>query len=264
MELSSRTILITGASRGIGEATARAFAEYPVNLVLLARSLDRLEQLADDLNDRPGVKALPVAADVSDAVGVGKAVGLAEKTFGRIDILINNAGVGMRSPVVDIDRQTARRLFEINYWGAINCIEAVLPGMRAREDGLIINISSIVGRRAMPSASIYCGSKFALNALSESMRVELHPYNIRVVSFYPGVTETGFNENELTGDATEHSHGRMRKTSAQQAGSAIVRAARREPRDAYTTWVDRFFVYGSMIAPGLFDRMLVRFYGLKE
>ena len=102
-----------------------------------------------------------------------QAVDRAQEAFGTIDILINNAGVGMRSPVGEIDLTKARQLFEVNYWGAIYAIESVLPGMCARNDGLIINISSIVGRRSMPNIGIYSGSKFALNALSESMRVEL-------------------------------------------------------------------------------------------
>jgi short-subunit dehydrogenase len=91
--------------------------------------------------------------------------------------------------------------------------------------------------------------------------VELRPANVRVVSFYPGVTESEFNRNLLTGDGSAHSKGRMRPTSAEQVGRAIVRAARREPRDAYATWFDRFFVFTAAVAPWLMDRMLARFFG---
>ncbi len=262
MELTNRVVLITGASMGIGAATARAFADYPVRLVLLARSEQRLQALADELNARPDVSALPLAVDVSDRAGVRQGVERAQEVFGPIDILVNNAGVGMRSPIGEIDLALARQLFEINYWGAIHVIESVLPGMKARGDGLIVNISSIVGRRAMPALGVYSGSKFALNALSESMRVELRPFNVRVVSFYPGVTESEFSRNLLTGDGSGHGQGRVQPASAEQVGQAIVRSARREPRDAYATWFDRLFVFAAATAPWLMDRMLSRFYGL--
>ena len=259
MELNDRVVLITGASMGIGAATARAFAEHPVRLVLLARSEQRLQALAAELNARPNVSALPLVVDVSDREGVKQAIERAQEAFGRIDILVNNAGVGMRSPIGEIDLALARQLFDINYWGAIHMIEAVLPDMRDRGDGLIINISSIVGRRAMPAIGVYCGSKFALNSLSESMRVELRPANVRVVSFYPGVTESEFGRNLLTGDGSVHGQGRMKPTSAEQVGRAIVRAAQREPRDAYATRFDRFFVFAAAVAPWLMDRMLAKF-----
>jgi len=262
MDLSNRVVLITGASQGIGAATARAFAEHPVRLVLLARSEQRLQALADELNARPHVSALPTAADISDRQAVEQAVDRAQEAFGAIDILVNNAGVGMRSPVGEIDLTKARQLFEVNYWGAIYAIESVLPGMCARNDGLIINISSIVGRRSMPNTGVYSGSKFALNALSESMRVELRSRNVRVVSFYPGVTATDFIRNHLTGDDTAQSQGRVQPASADQVGRAIVRAAQREPRDAYATWFDRFFVFSAAVSPWLMDRLLARFYGM--
>ena len=256
MNLKDRTILITGASQGIGEAAARAFAAYPVNLALLARSEQRINALAEELNQMPGVHALPVAADVSNPDDVQRAVAQTLDAFARIDILVNNAGVGMSSPVSEIDYEKGHQLFEINYWGAVRMTEAVLPGMRERKDGLIINISSIVGRRAMPGISVYCASKFALNAFSESLRVELKPDNVRVVSFYPGVTATNFGDNLLTGPNTIEGKGRAKVTSAEDVGRAIVKAARKEPRDAYATLFDHIFVLTSTFAPWLMDRML--------
>ncbi len=259
MKLDHKTILITGASQGIGAATARAFAAYPVNLALLARSQPLLEALAAELNQRPGVQALPIVADVSRREEIQAAVAETLATFGQVDILVNNAGVGMSSPVGAIDYAKARTLFDINFWGALMMTEAVLPGMRERRDGLIINVSSIVGRRAMPGISVYCASKFALNAFSESIRIELKRDNVRVVSFYPGVTATNFGENLLTGSSSHQGKGRAKVTSAEDVGKAIVRAAIREPRDAYPTLFDRAFVWASTFAPWLMDRILARF-----
>jgi len=256
MNLEHKTILITGASQGIGEAVARAFADYPVNLALLARSEQRITALAEELNQMPGVNALPVAADVSNPDDVQQAVAQTLDAFGRIDILVNNAGVGMSSPVGEIDYEKGHQLFEINFWGAMRMTEAVLSGMRERKDGLIINVSSIVGRRSMPGISIYCASKFALNAFSESIRVELRPDNIRVVSFYPGVTSTNFGDNLLTGPTAVEGKGRAKVTSAEDVARAIVKAARKEPRDAYATLFDRIFVWAARLTPGLLDKML--------
>lgn len=260
MKLEQRTVLITGASRGIGEAAAWAFADYPVRLVLLARDNGRLQQVAGALQARSNAEVLAVVADVSKAEDVQSAVAEALASFGSIDILINNAGVGMRSPIGAIDLVTARAVFEVNFWGAIQCIQAVLPTMRAQQDGLIINISSIIGRRAVPATSIYCASKFALNALSEAIRVELMPDHIRVVSFYPGVTATDFNKHELSGDTSSHHRNQMPRTPAAKVGKAIVRAAQREPRDAYATWFDRLLVFGALTVPWLVDLAFSRFY----
>ncbi len=265
MELHDRTVLITGASMGIGAATARAFAALasparPLRLALLARSTGQLQALAEESNRLAGVQALALTADVTQPETLAAAMGQIEQAFGPVDLLVNNAGVGMRSPVGNIDLAAARQVFDVNYWGALACIEAVLPGMMAQQDGLIINISSILGHRAMPNAGIYCSTKFALNALSESMRLELKPHHIRVVSFYPGVTKTEFGRNELTGDAAAHSRNRVSRTPVSAVGQAIVRAAQREPRDAYVTLFDRVFVWGATLAPGLLDRMLIRFY----
>ncbi len=259
MDLSGKTILITGASQGIGAATARAFAAYPVQIALVARTESLIQALAEELNQRPGVRALPVVADVARAEDVARAVEATREAFGPIDILVNNAGVGMSSPVGAIDYEKGHQLFEVNFWGALRMTEAVLPDMRARQDGLIINISSIVGRRAMPGIGVYCASKFALNAFSESIRVELKQDNIRVVSFYPGVTATHFGDNLLTGPSSIQGKGRAKVTSAEDVGKAIVKAAIKEPRDAYATFFDRVFVWTSVLAPWLMDRVLLHF-----
>lgn len=260
MELRDRTILITGASRGIGAALARALAVYPVRLALLARSDEALRALAAELNAHGPAQALPVVADVADPEAVRAAVATVEATLGPVDVLVNNAGVGMAGPVGELDHAAARQVFAVNYWGALHCIEAVLPGMRRRRDGLIVNVSSIIGRRAMPNVGVYCASKFALNALSESLRLEVRADNVRVVTFYPGVTDTDFGRHELTGTAARYNRNRVPKTPVTRTAQALVRAIRREPRDAYVTLFDRAFVWGATLTPGLMDRLLARFY----
>lgn len=263
MNLNNRVILITGASQGIGAATARAFAavagpDRPLRLALLARSPHLLQALAAEVAQQPGVQALPLAADVADPGQIAQAVAAIAGQWGGVDLLVNNAGVGMRGVVGAIDLELARHVFAVNFWGALACIEAVLPGMRRRRDGLIINISSIIGRRALPANSIYCASKFAVHALSESLRVETRADNVRVVTFYPGVTTTNFLRNELSGDSSQQSRGIMPTVAPATVGRAIVRAAQREPRTAYATLFDRLLVLGAGLTPGLADWALGR------
>ncbi len=260
MELRDRTVLITGASRGIGAALARALAAYPVRLALLARSAEPLQAVAAAVNARGPAQALPLVADVANPETVRAAVARVESTLGPVDVLVNNAGVGMAGPVGRLDLTAAHQVFAVNYWGALHCIEAVLPGMRRRRDGLIVNISSIIGRRAMPYVGVYCASKFALNALSEALRLEVRTDNIRVVTFYPGVTATDFGRHELTGTAARYNRNRVPRTPVTRTAQALVRAIQREPRDAYVTLFDRVFVWAAMLAPGLLDRLLARFY----
>ena len=200
-------------------------------------------------------------ADVTQPHQVSTAVARIEQDLGSVDMLVNNAGVGMESPLGQIDSAIAHHLFDVNFWGALTCIEAVLPSMQARRQGLIINISSILGRRAMPRDSIYCASKFALDALSDSIRLELRPYNIRVVTFYPGVTATDMTQHTLTGDASHRSRRLVPRTPVARTAEAIVSAAQREPRDAFATLFDRVFVWGAALAPSVFDGLLARFYG---
>ena len=251
--------LVTGGSRGIGAAIVLALARagfdiwlnYRADEAAAARVSEQVRAetgrscrlLRFDVRDRDAVEAtlLPLTEEVVPAV------------------LVNNAGVGMSSPVGAIDYEKGHQLFEVNFWGALRMTEAVLPDMRARQDGLIINISSIVGRRAMPGIGVYCASKAALNAFSESIRVELKQDNIRVVSFYPGVTATHFGDNLLTGPSSIQGKGRAKVTSAEDVGKAIVKAAIKEPRDAYATFFDRVFVWTSVMAPWLMDRVLLHF-----
>ncbi len=260
MELRDRTILITGASRGIGAALAHALAVYPVRLALLARSAEPLQTVAAAVNARGPAQALPLVADVAEPVTVRAAVAKVESTWGPVDVLVNNAGVGMAGPVGRLEYTAAQQVFAVNYWGALHCIEAVLPGMRQRRNGLIVNVSSIIGRRAMPYVGVYCASKFALNALSEALRLEVKADNIRVVTFYPGVTATDFGRHELTGTAARYNRNRVPRTPVTRTAQALVRAIQREPRDAYVTLFDRAFVWAAMLTPGLLDRLLARFY----
>jgi NAD(P)-dependent dehydrogenase (short-subunit alcohol dehydrogenase family) len=191
------TWFITGCSTGLGRALAEAVIAEGHNAVVTARDVDKVADLAADNTDR----VLPLPLDVTDAAQITNAVGKAEEKFGGIDVLVNNAGYGYRAAVEEGDDSDIRRLFETQFFGAVAMIKAVLPGMRARRFGAIINISTI-GVQIMPAGSgYYAASKAALEAMSGALRGELQPLGISVTVVEPGAFRTDFAGRSLTSRA---------------------------------------------------------------
>lgn len=176
-------IIVTGASSGIGEATARAFSQLGHPLLLLARRLDRLKAL-----QLP--KTLCRAVDVTDRAAVLAAVAEAEALFGPADALVNNAGVMLLGNMVEQNPNEWERMLDVNVKGLLNSVNAVLKGMVERRQGTLINISSVAGRKTFPNHVAYVGTKFAVHAISENLREEVAPHNVRVVTIAPGAVET--------------------------------------------------------------------------
>lgn len=181
--MSFPLIVITGASSGIGEATARLFSTLGHPLLLLARRIDRLQALALP-------KTLCRQVDVTDAEAFRGALAEAEAVYGPADALINNAGVMLLGEVSEQDPAEWQQMLDVNIRGVLNGIHSVLGGMRARRRGTIINVSSIAGRKTFPNHAIYCGSKFAVHAISENLREEVSSHDVRVITIAPGAVET--------------------------------------------------------------------------
>lgn len=257
MKLAEKVVLLTGASSGIGWATAHALAGAGCQLSLAARTAGRLQELADALSAR-GARALATPTDLAQPDDIRCLIEQTAATFGRVDILINNAGVGQYDLAAEMDLEELRYLLEVNLLGPIQLIQQSLPLMAGR-GGLIINISSIIGRRATPFAASYCASKAALERFAESLRLELKPRRIRVSTVYPGITATPFVGNSL-GGGQGLPRRRRQGVPAERVAQTIVRVARREPRDAYVTWFDRIFVLASQAAPGLMDWLFSRYF----
>lgn len=191
--LTEAVVLITGASTGIGAALAKALAtRYKgIRLVLAARNQERLQRVAE-LCRQAGAETLVVATDLAQ---VDQAQALAQKAldhFGQVDILVNNAGYGQMGPLELMSTEDCRRQFEVNVFGPLALTQALIPAMRDRGGGRIINISSIGGRTAFPLGGLYSGSKFALEAMSDVLRMELEPFNIQVVVVEPGAVHNEF------------------------------------------------------------------------
>jgi len=185
-----RTVLITGCSSGIGRATAEAFLEHDWLVVATARNPDDVADLAE-----AGCETLPL--DVTDPEQVARAVEETVEMGGAIDCLVNNAGYAQMGPLEDISTADLHRQFDVNVYGPHRLVRAALPHMRAQGDGRIINVSSAAGRISFPGSGAYSGSKFALEAMSDSLRAEVDEFDIDVVLIEPGPVETNF-ENRVS------------------------------------------------------------------
>lgn len=195
MELHNNVILITGASMGIGEATARLLHSRGARVALAARSKSRLDALAREL---PG--ALAIEADMTNASDIKTMVDGAHQHFGRIDALVNNAGRGLYGEVERVSPQAYREILELNVLGPLIAMQQIVPRMRAQGGGSIVNISSMVSRAYIPRLGAYASTKYALNALSLTARQELEQDNIVVSVVYPGLTDTNFGANAVRND----------------------------------------------------------------
>jgi short-subunit dehydrogenase len=250
----NRVVILTGATRGIGRAAAYSLAQAGCRLTLAARNADALHALVEELR-QTGCEAIACPADLGDTA---QAASLAPKTataFGKIDIVINNAAVGLRDRLLDLREAEARRVMDVNYFGPVALIQAAVPYLKANpEGGLIINVSSIVGRRAMPGIAGYCASKAALEKMTESLRLEMLADNIRVSTVYPGVTVTRFNDNSL--GSSQQGRGRVQGLPPERVAQAILNTIRHEQRDVFITLFDRAFVAASALWPWLMDRLL--------
>jgi short-subunit dehydrogenase len=249
-----RVALVTGASAGIGAATARAFAAAGLRVVLCARRKERLEQLAAEITGRGG-EASAHGVDVTDLLALRAVVDEAVGRWGRLDVLVNNAGRGLSATLEQTTAEELRALMELNVVAVLGATQAVLPLMRRQGGGHIINVSSIVGRRAVPYRAAYSATKFALGALSEALRVELTGSGIAVSLVYPIGTATEFHDVEVQKVPWR----RMGpEQSAERVARSILACVRRPRPEVYPYWPSRILAVLSVVAPGLVDRGMRR------
>ena len=235
MEIQDKVVIITGASMGIGAATAHAFAEAGAKLVLAARSADKLEEVARSLPDE--AETLVVPTDMTDEAQVKDLIDTAYEHFGRIDMVVNNAGQAAVGPVATVNPELYRQIIELNLFGPLYMIQAVVPKMKEHGGGVIVNISSNVSKMAIPGIGAYASTKYALNGLSLTARNELADDNIRVVLFLPGQTATDFGKNALSenpgdGPRPNSDQSRPQPDSAEEVAQKILEAAITEPAEA--------------------------------
>lgn len=195
--IEGKIVVITGASSGLGEAAARLLSAQGASVVLGARRIDRIQSLADELTAGGG-KALAIPTDVTHCDQVKALVDTAVQTYGRIDVMINNAGLMPHSPLERLKIDDWDRMIDVNIKGVLYGIAAALPYMKQQKSGHIINVSSVAGHKVRPGSAVYSATKLAVRVLSEGLRQEVKPYNIRTTVISPGAVVT-----ELPNSVTE-------------------------------------------------------------
>lgn len=231
-DIANKIILITGASSGIGEATARELAEAGATVVLGARRIDRLEKLVHEI-EAAGGKARARALDVTSREDVQAFVGAARAAYGRIDVIINNAGVMPLSPMASLKVDEWDRMVDVNIKGVLHGIAAVLPAMNEQGAGQIINIASTGGHAVSPTAAVYCATKYAVRAISEGLRQEND--KLRVTIICPGVTESELADS-ISDDKGREEMKEYRKVAiSPDAVARAIRFAIEQPADVDTS-----------------------------
>jgi len=250
-KLAGLRVLVTGASQGIGRALVVEAARRGMRVVAAARSQVLLDELAAEVRRTNGFVET-VAADVTQPEDRQAMVDTAVKHFGGLDVLINNAGIGATGHFMDSDPEILRRIFETNFFGTTETTRVFLPLLKQGVTPAIVNISSVVGKRAWPARSYYSSSKFAVAGFSESIRAELAKDGIDVIVVSPGLTQTNFSKNMLEQKAKlklDH----LRGMSSEQVAQAVLRALERGSADMTLTFKGKLLVLVTRLIPWFID-----------
>lgn len=252
--LAGLRILLTGASSGIGRELAIQLVQQGAHVFALARRRERLEALADEIN-RPELFAF-CEADVTDPSQRSAALEACVARFGGLDVLINNAGSGAIGPFVASTEERLRRVMEVNFFAPVELIRLAIPRLQQGSRPLIVNVSSVLGHRAVPQKSEYCASKFALHGFSDALRAELAHENIDVLLVSPSTTETEFFE-KVAGDS-HRPHGRFGAMSPAQVARATIRGMRSGRHEIILSAGGRLLVWLDRLCPPLADWLVAR------
>jgi len=250
-KFTNKIVIVTGASTGIGRETALAFAAAGARVVAVARNAAQLQEIAGDT-------ILAVPTDVTCDDDVNRLVETTIAKLGRVDILVNNAGFGIRATVENTAFADAQRLMEVNFFGVLRCTQAVLPQMKKQGSGQIVNVGSILSLLATPRNSLYCASKFAVRALSDSLRIELRGTGIDVILIMPGYTDTPFFENQVRYGGPVRI-GPMKGVHPRTVARAILCACARRKREVVLTIPGKFGAFLKRWCPRFLDFSLARF-----
>jgi short-subunit dehydrogenase len=252
--------LITGASSGIGYATALAFVRNGTHVVAIARRSDRLAQLEREVTNIKGDhgEIATLVADVRKAEEMQNAVEHAIGRFGKLNILVANAGIGQRGGIVDADWNDLETVLRTNIDGVLHSVRAAVPAMRQTGGGWIVLISSVMSNLPAPYATTYAASKSFVSNLANSLRLELEADNIHVTNILLGQTHTEFAEKRL-GKAGRVAT-KLPTLAAEQVAQAIVHASQHKPNSIVLRWLDRLIILGNTLAPWLIGRIARRIY----
>lgn len=262
MDFKNKVVIITGASSGIGKSCAEEFARRGATLVLGARQFVTLCEITAGLEKTYGIKALAVQADVSKEEECEHLIKQAVLTFGRVDVLINNAGISMRALFNDLDLSVLKNLMDVNFWGTVYCTKFALPEI-LKTKGSIIGVSSIAGYRGLPGRSGYSASKFAMNGFMESLRTELMAKGVHVMVACPGFTSSNIRYTALSKDGvslgdTNMEEGKM--MSSEEVAVTIVDGIAARKRTLVMTGQGKLTVWLNKLLPSLADKLVFKHY----
>lgn len=257
--LTDKVIIITGASSGIGRATALAAARRRAKVVLVARRQHLLAELEEEIRTAGGT-ASSMALDLQIREHVEAMIRSTYEHFGRIDVLINNAGFGFFGTLENTPPSVVREIFDLNFEAPLLATQLVIPIMRKQGSGHIINVSSIAGKRGLPLSGIYCATKFALNGVSESLRLELKDDGIDVSIINPAATHSEFGENIRHGDVTGKFKAIGYIQPAERVAESIVKCIRKPRAEVYPYRISRLVVWINAFAPSLVDKVMISYF----
>ena len=264
MDIKGKVVIVTGASSGIGEAAAREFGSEGAKVILAARRVDRLQALAREI-EALGAETLVVQVDISKLEDIQRLIARTLERFGRIDVLVNNAGFGRLDwlenldPVKDIQSQ-----IDVNVMGVIQTTRQVLPIMILQRSGSIVNMCSMAGLVATPTYTIYAASKHAVHGFSEALRREVKPWGIHVSLIYPGGVATEFAQRAGIKRKTNAKTPAFMLLTAQQVGDAIVDLVRRPRRMRIIPWLWAVTVFLNKFLPGIVDHTTINRFTIPE
>jgi dehydrogenase/reductase SDR family protein 7B len=254
--LKDKIVIITGASSGIGKACAIAFAKEGANLTIAARDVVKLEITAKECRSC-GVKVIAIQTDVAIEEDCRKLIEAAFQEFGRIDILMNNAGMSMRALFQDANISVLKKLMDVNFWGTVYCTKYALPEI-LKNKGSIVGVSSIAGYKGLPARTGYSASKFAMNGFLESLRIENMKKGLHVLICAPGFTASNIRNTALTKDGSIQKESPLKENklmSAEEVAEAIVKAVKNRSNNLILTRTGKLLVFLNKFFPGLVDKL---------
>lgn len=254
VKFKDRVVFVTGASRGIGRALALEFAREGARLVLVARSIERVNRLRDEIQ-ADGREVLAIPCDVTEREAVETAIRRTIETFGGLDILVNNAGIGLYSDLATVPMEDFERLMRLNVWAPLYAIQAALPQFEKQGHGHLINVSSILGRLDYPWMGAYCASKHAVNSISNALRMELRDKNIEVMTVCPGRVLTDFQANAIKYKEIVNPAKPTLPMTPEAVARAVVRGAWKHRREVVLPRAAWLLIALQQFWPDLADRV---------
>ena len=257
--MKGKIVVITGASSGIGKGLAEQFARYGANVVLAARSVDKLENLEQSLR-LTGVEALSVKTDVKSEESCKNLIDKTIERFGKIDILINNAGISMRAIFEDMDLSVMEEVMQINFWGTVYCTKYALPHL-LKSKGSVVGVSSIAGYVGLPARTAYSASKYAMQGFLDSLRSENMKTGLHVLVACPGYTASNIRMNALNAEGHSQKETPKKEEKLMQpaeVANAILKAVKKRKRTLVLTTEGKMAVFLSKFFPSFIDKMVFK------